>query len=608
MKSRQWVVTIGLFTLVLATVIASILTRDLSGPETTQGPHHRTPLVDETPLDTAHAMAKLASSSDQLRFAYEALRLGDQEVDLAFADALRDAANHPPQPTPENKELYARVSSAEAALKADQDRVDQLKKSMAAAHATHLDDLQNQLDVTQAQLELDQDELDGAKADLARSGADPLSRIQRQFKRHEAAEHGNETNTAAAATPPINYQAGNLFAQFTAWRALRNKAFQLKQAGDDAGQLATTLERSHDTLNAQISAEKTNKAQPAQSAEGQTAGPQPLAAPNGTQAKAAAIRSLHRLSDDQKDLADLNKRIQDEQELQTTYGNWLALVRSHERAALHGMVQSTLWILLIVLAVYVVDRVIDHRLVGNGSERSRLHTLRVILRFAVQAVGALLMLIVVLGVPQQTPTILGFAGAGLTVALKDFIVAFVGWFVLMGKNGIRVGDWVEINGVAGEVIEIDLLRTVLLETGNWTDTGHPTGRKVSFVNNYAIEGHFFNFTTSGQWLWDELQILVPPEQDAYALLDAVQEAVVKETEANTRAAAEEWQHASRRYRVRSVSPTPAVTLRPTSSGVEVHIRYITRAHERHATRSRVYQAVVQLLRRKGVAMKETAAT
>ena len=53
-------------------------------------------------------------------------------------------------------------------------------------------------------------------------------------------------------------------------------------------------------------------------------------------------------------------------------------------------------------------------------------------------------------------------------------------------------------GVGGEVVEISLLRTTLLETGNWTDSGHPTGRKVTFVNSFAIEGHYFNFSTSGQ--------------------------------------------------------------------------------------------------------------
>jgi len=74
----------------------------------------------------------------------------------------------------------------------------------------------------------------------------------------------------------------------------------------------------------------------------------------------------------------------------------------------------------------------------------RLRTLRVVVRFALEAVGLLLILLVLFSMPSQMPTILGLAGAGLTVALKDFIVAFFGWFALMGRNGIRVGDWVEI--------------------------------------------------------------------------------------------------------------------------------------------------------------------
>src|SRR5919197_5435275 len=121
-----------------------------------------------------------------------------------------------------------------------------------------------------------------------------------------------------------------------------------------------------------------------------------------------------------------------------------------------------------------------------------LRSFRFVARFAVQVVALGLILLVIFGAPNQASTLLGLAGAGLTVALKDFIVAFFGWFILMGRNGIRVGDWVEIKGVGGEVAEIGLLHTVLLETGSWSDAGHPTGRRVSFVNSFAIEAHYFN--------------------------------------------------------------------------------------------------------------------
>jgi small-conductance mechanosensitive channel len=618
MKSRQWLITIGLLVLVLAAVIGSILTRDLGplAPTASGTSTQQTPLVDERPLQTARAMAKLASGADEHRFADQAAELADHEVDLAFHDALREAANHPAQPTPQNRELYEHASESEAQVKADQDLVDELKKKLAAS-GSHQERVQEQLDVAQAQLELDQDESSDAKEDLIRSGADPGSLIQRQFDQHQAAEHAADEKPAAAANNvEVNYQAGSLYAQFAAWRALRSRAIPLQQAQSEARQAAAALVEKHAALDRQVSAGKakqretpaatgqpssqSNSAQSKPSSSGQSGDQQSATPPTDH----TAVKALHRLSNDQKNLADLDKRIQDQQDLAHSYAGWIAVIHSHQRTALHGMIQSALWIILIVLMVYLADRSVDRRLAEMGPG-TRLHTLRAVIRFAVQAVGVLLILFVIVGAPQQTTTFLGLATAGVTVAMKDFIVAFFGWFVLMGKNGLRVGDWVEINGVAGEVVEINLLRTVLLETGNWTDTGHPTGRKVAFVNSYAIEGHFFNFTTSGQWMWDELQITVPPNQDPYPLLDAIQKTVTKETETNAEAAEKEWQNAASNYKVRSVSAAPTVNLRPTSAGVDIHVRYIARAQERSAIRARLNQALVELLHHRVADEKES---
>src|SRR6201981_267543 len=235
--------------------------------------------------------------------------------------------------------------------------------------------------------------------------------------------------------------------------------------------------------------------------------------------------------------------------------------------AVHGMLESVLWILLILLSVYIVGRLIDRYFVELSADKKRLVTLRAVVWFAVQAVAVLVIAFVVFGMPNQTPTVLGLAGAGLTVALKDFIVGFVGWFVLRGRNGIRVGDWVEINGVGGEVVDISLLRTTLLETGNWTDSGHPTGRKVAFVNSFAIEGHYFNFSTAGQWLWDELQVEVGQGANPYPLVEAIQRLVEEETRSNAAQAEKEWQK-SAGYR-KSLTAAPAIHLRPTAAGVEM---------------------------------------
>ena len=594
MKPRQWFTIAGLFLLIVLAAAGLIMTHDTGKPVSKRSNRR---LVDQKPLETARNMAALASDVDEQRYAQQALRLADHEVDLAFAVAMREAKEHPPQPTPATTELYARVSRAQAQVKSDQDIIDELKKEMATLKGPKADELQQQIDLVQAQLELDQDEMEDAKGDLIRSGADPLSLIQRQFAKYQSTQKDSEAARAQAfaKTPPAAAEADNLVAQLSAWHALRDKAKLLQNAHDEASAAAGGLKQQHDSIEGKAEAGVENSTTSDPSAVSDA----PSKAPDTSE---SVIASLRRMSSAQKDLADLDKRIQDHQELSDVYGNWLGLVNWHQRMAIHGMIQSGLLILVIVLTIYLFSRLIDRYFSDVTAERKRLRTLRAVIRFSFQAIGVLLIFFVVLGTPSQMPTILGLAGAGLTVALKDFIVAFFGWFALMGHNGLRVGDWVEINGVVGEVVEVGILRTVLLETGNWTDAGHPTGRKVAFVNSFAIEGHFFNFSTSGQWLWDELQILVPATQDPYAVIDSIQKLVVSETESNARMAEEEWKRATTaRQRIPSVSAAPAINLRPTSSGVEVHVRYITRANERYATRTKLYQEIVRVMHGRGEA-------
>jgi len=598
MKARQWIALIGLLVLVVATAIGLFLTQSVQTvlPVRKKSVAKAAPAVDQTPLQTARKLALLASTPEEQDFAHEASRLADYEVDLAFADALREATEHPPAPTPEQRELSARGGKAELVVKADKDLIARLTRQLATAPDNAKEDLSDQLEVAKAQLELDQDELDDAREDLARAGGNPQAKIQRLLQEHEAGAHNDGAASAAAnATENTDFQSHNLAPQIRAWIALQQKRTLLAEARQDALNDIPTLTRAHDAFDQRVKAQQEQKQAVKQKASGLSSGQAPDDGASKKQAAKDTLDALRHLSEDQKAVSDLDKRIQDQTELAEVYANWSALVAGRQRLAVHGMLESVLWILLILLSVYIVGRLIDRYFVELSADKKRLVTLRAVVWFAVQAVAVLVIAFVVFGMPNQTPTVLGLAGAGLTVALKDFIVGFVGWFVLMGRNGIRVGDWVEINGVGGEVVDISLLRTTLLETGNWTDSGHPTGRKVTFVNSFAIEGHYFNFSTSGQFLWDELTVSVPSGENPYPVIEAIQKLVVKETMANAQAAEEEWQKATTRYRVQSFSAKPAINLRPTGGGVEVHVRYITRAQERQATRAHLYEAIVALL-------------
>ena len=607
MKLVHWITAAALVVLIAAAVVGLLKTRPLPAPSEdaatspAQKPGKKAPasqraLVDQRPLLTAQRMAAMASTPQEQGLAHQAEKLGDHEVDLSFFDALRTAEENPPQLSPAAKQIAARKAKADQTVKEDQENIALLTRKLAAAPDTQKDNIQDQLDVAKAQADLDQDELDDASEDLEEAGGDPQAKIKRLQAEHEATEH-NVAATAGSAVNPHeqDYQSRTLLTVFRAWQALREKRALLQQAHDETEQKRTRLSQRHQTLTAQVEKDNENREAARQQAKGFAQNNKAASREESKATAAATLSSLKQYTRDQKNLADLGRRLQDEQDLGDIYATWIGLVEVRERAALHNVIECLFWILLVLAAVYFSDRMIEHLFHGMTAENKRIDTLRAVVKFAAQALGVIAILFIVLGMPTQTTTVLGLAGAGLTVAMKDFIVAFFGWFVLMGRNGIRVGDWVEINGVGGEVVEVGLLKTVVLETGNWTDSSHPTGRRVSFVNSFAIEGHFFNFTTSGQWMWDELKVQIPAGQDPYPMVDAIQKQVEEETKANAAKAEAEWAQATSNYRVQALSARPSINVQPSGGGIERKLRYLTRAYERHETRKRLYASVLELM-------------
>jgi small-conductance mechanosensitive channel len=528
------------------------------------------PLVDQTPLQAARACARLAVTNDEVDYAHEALRLADRSVDLAFQMALRDAELNPPPESPQVKEIDARIEKLKAELKTDQEIVQQFTAMLASPGKSDPDEIQEQLETAKAQQSVAEDELDDAKQSLINAGGDRTTRIAQMRDEYQAAQQDTSANSLRAKSDTFVVPS-NLLGQFQTWQSVRDRLEELNQAEQRATARAADLAHRHDQLN-QASQSTSNGA-----------------------THAEAMENLHRQALQKQMLADFNKRIQDEQKLEQTYSAWVALVAGYRERVVNRMLLSVLWLLLIIAAMVGANILVSRFYREGVGDRRKVGAMRLGLRFAIQVAGVLTILLVIFGPPSQLSTFIALAGAGLTVVLKDFIVAFFGWFVLMGRNGIRVGDWVEINGIGGEVVEIGVLRTVILETGNWNDAGHPTGRKVAFVNSFAIEGHYFNFSTTGQWLWDELEILVPAGKDPYEVAEGVQKIVNDATTSDVAMAQQEWQRATRSDGLKNFSAAPAVDVRTTGGGVSVVVRYITRANVRYELRSKLNQAIVELL-------------
>ena len=535
-------------------------------------------LVDLRPWLTAQTLAAMAVTTEEKEYARDAERLADHEVDQAFATALRQANLHAEHRalTTDTLPLAERVQQLQQTVAQDKAEVQRLaaQGKEQGNSVKESDESDDDLAIAKAQLALDSDQLDDAQDDLDRATGDTRTQIQTELAAHESAmtKYDDEVKNGGEIAVISVTRQGTLARRLSNWFSQRTRAQLIQQAIQETRNDLARLASEHNELEA-----KANATAPEFVFESQ---------------RASHLADLKDRAAERQILSINDDRIQTEQQLVRIYERWAAQLERQHGIVLHLMLRSVAIILLILICMILGAAMVHRYMSALAASQRRMRTLRSVLELGIQVIGGLLILLVIFGWPQQMPTILGLVTAGITIVLQDFILAFFGWFVLMGKNGMRVGDRVEINGVAGQVTELGLINTTLLEIGSHTDTGLPTGRRISFINSFAIRGQYFNYSTAGQWLWDEITINLPASANPRPILNRVQEVVQEETRESATIALQEWKRSMHSGNVSRLDTAPVVNLVTTAAGYDIQIRYVSRASTRFDTRIALYRRLL----------------
>jgi small-conductance mechanosensitive channel len=173
-------------------------------------------------------------------------------------------------------------------------------------------------------------------------------------------------------------------------------------------------------------------------------------------------------------------------------------------------------------------------------------------------------------------TFAGLITAGLAVAMQSVLVSVVGYFFLIGKYGIRVGDRVQVGSVTGEVIDLGLVRLHLMELRGQDGAMSPTGRVVAFANSiiFGASGGLFKQIPGINLAWHEITVRLRSGADAAALKAQLIEAVsgvLKDYRDDILRQTQEIQRTAQVHG--SVDAQPQVQLRFSSEGVDAIVRY-----------------------------------
>jgi len=221
-----------------------------------------------------------------------------------------------------------------------------------------------------------------------------------------------------------------------------------------------------------------------------------------------------------------------------------------------------------------------------------------------KAITTLCYLVIILGVVaiwvnnvQTLALSFGLLAAGAAIVLQDILRNFLGGIMIFTAGLYRIGDRIEVNGKFGDVIDIGIMYTTLMEIKEWIGGDQPSGRLSIVPNGYILTQAVNNYTKDHNFIFEDITIPLTYNSDWKKAADIIGDIVKKETEADTKQARTEIEHIGEKYYLQKKVVEPSVYLGiGDNGGIKLSVRYVTDVRDRRDTRDRIIRKILDSLK------------
>ena len=217
-------------------------------------------------------------------------------------------------------------------------------------------------------------------------------------------------------------------------------------------------------------------------------------------------------------------------------------------------------------------------------------------RKAITFIGYIVAIVVVITIYSERlggfTVALGVAGAGIAFALQELIASLAGWFVIEFAKFYKTGDRVQLGGIKGDVLDIGMLRTTLMEIGDWVKGDLYNGRVVRIANSFIFKEPVFNYSGDFPFLWDEIVIPVKYGSDiklARELITTAANEILSEYAARARIA---WNELVKKYPIENAKVEPLITMFADENWVSFTVRYVVEYKLRRTTKDVLFSRII----------------
>ncbi|MCR1025017.1 mechanosensitive ion channel family protein [Cellulophaga baltica] len=247
-----------------------------------------------------------------------------------------------------------------------------------------------------------------------------------------------------------------------------------------------------------------------------------------------------------------------------------------------------LWIVVIVASISFLRKVLKKRIADLA--------IRYKAQKGVEIIGYVLIALLILisftvkNLEDYT-IIIGLFTAGITFTLQELILSIAGSFYIFFVRVYKPGDRIEINGIKGDVIDIDSIYNTLMEMGEWVSSDNYSGRIVKISNAFVFKGPIKNYSMDFPFVWDELNILITYESDLELAKKIVQEQAELLLADYTEKSTAKWEEMVERYYIEDSKLAPSIAINLTDNWVAINLRYITDYKRRRATKHELLELI-----------------
>ena len=249
-------------------------------------------------------------------------------------------------------------------------------------------------------------------------------------------------------------------------------------------------------------------------------------------------------------------------------------------------------VIITVIAVLIGIRMLQTVVSRSVKETSARYRIRKLVGFLGYIVLVLVLLAMFSERLGQLTVVFGVAGAGVAFALQEVIASVAGWIAISLGGFYRPGERVQVGGIKGDVIDIGVLRTTLMEIGDWVGGDIYNGRIVRVANSFVFKEPVYNYSGEFPFLWDEIKVPVRSGSDWRLAQEVIEKAVGDNVAEFQELASKQWDVLIRKFLIEEARVAPMITLVITDNWIEFTARYVVDYRRRRATKDAISRALL----------------